>query len=613
MGCPGVARRIEGRNPHAKLASPRGGLRRSPRSDCHRPGSCCRPATTVMPTRSVRRRRSADAARAAEHAVPRRRRQRRHHQPDLAFYGDLAFVGTTTASGSSTSRPVACGPERQTAAPTRATCRSSTTTGGCSSSSRSTAAVTAPDCTARTPRSTTSRGTKGSPVTRTVRLRGAAAVRRHRSGEPEFVAFYRTACGSHTHTLGPWQDTCTRTSRRIRSAPDHAEDRPEGRCARSALRAAAQQDLDRDSARRAERVVREGASSDTEGSARRAQRARAAVQACHDHQAFLREHHGGLMCGDLQYWSIAATRRRPTASRTRTSRRSRGVREVVRLHAQRVVTWDGKSSRWTRAAAASSALDGDETRARLHLVLPLVEPGTPLTVQDELGRYIIPRAQARRSACRTTATCCRQRRRYTVQAFYQGGNTGSTSPTAAPDEIGSPTWRTARGGGLVVDVLVNGVVWVNGGLTPEATGFDPRQPGGDWPHTRGGPASSARAHHRRAVRRASGWPRAAHGPWHRRPTSSSVPKASSHRWSPPARRALGASSGRCSGALGSARYPRLPGPGCDLVPSAEAQGRAVSATTRAPWSADLPLVLSPLFSLGGATVSGGAHAALAAL
>jgi len=309
---------------------------------------------------------------------------------------------------------------------------------------------------------------------------------------PKFLRFYRTACGSHTHTLVP-DPKRKSVHAYIASYPlgtnitpqiDRAQSDALGLTCKAPHSKISIVDIPLGNPENG--TVREKAlSSDTgvydgDGPAGHAP----GFQACHDHQAFLRRDIMVASCaGDLQYWDIS-DRGNPTSADA--GRHTHIQREVSRdnpstknfnerwesfdfMH-NATVSWDGSvvAAVDESGGGVEPRCDGDDTRRGFTWFYPLVRPGNPVSGFSELGRYIIPRPQS-------TQVCVSHNgnvlpttdgSRQQVQGFYQGGNTwfDFTDPSAAgevgfadlEDELGAAdSWSS---------YWYNDVLWVNGGL-----------------------------------------------------------------------------------------------------------------------------------------------------
>ena len=351
--------------------------------------------------------------------------------------------------------------------------------------------VTAPDCT-------------GVDTATTTELEGGHTVTRARFGyeglrmfditdpaNPRFVGFYRTACGSHTHTLVP-DPKNNMVHAYVASYPLGSHITPQIDTAQSdalGLTCEAPHSkisiVDIPLTDPANGVVREKAlSSDTEfyepdGADGHAP----GFQACHDHQAFMPRNIMVASCaGDLQYWDIS-DRGNPTSADGEPHthiQREVSVDDPDTPENERwesfdfmhnaTVSWDGQvvAAVDESGGGVEPRCDGDDTKRGFTWFYPLVSPGTPVNGFDELGRYVIPRPQGTEvcvshngNVLPTTDGTNQQ-----VQAFYQGGNSWfDFSDPSAATEIGFSDLNDDLGGAdSWSSYWYNDVLWVNGGL-----------------------------------------------------------------------------------------------------------------------------------------------------
>jgi hypothetical protein len=307
---------------------------------------------------------------------------------------------------------------------------------------------------------------------------------------PRFLRFFRTACGSHTHTL----------------APDPRNGMVHAYIASYPLGTGITPQVDRKTSDRlgltckaphekisivhipllnpeAGTVEEKALSSDSEpydpdGEPRiqdSAQRGNApAFIACHDHQAFLaRNIMIGSCAGDAQYWSIKR-RGNPTSADGEAHthiKRENGTTESFDFIHNAVATWDGKVAAITDESGGGSdpRCDGSNTRRGFTFFYPLVEPGQPVDgFADLKGRYSIPRPQNTEICVSHNGSILPTKggRYLYVQAFYQGGNSlyDFTKPEA-PQELGFADLQDDRGyADSWSTYWYNGTVFVNGGL-----------------------------------------------------------------------------------------------------------------------------------------------------
>ncbi len=308
--------------------------------------------------------------------------------------------------------------------------------------------------------------------------------------KPRFLRFFRTACGSHTHTLAP-DPANGMVHAYVASYPLGAGITPQVDRAQSDSLGltckAPHQKISivhiplNDPA--AGTVEQKPLSSDTEpydpdGQPRSddgTQQGNApAFIACHDHQAFLpRDIMIGSCAGDAQYWSIRV-RGNPTSADGEPHthiKREDGTTESFDFIHNAVATWDGKVAAITdeSGGGVEPRCDGPNTKRGFTFFYPLVEPGTAVDgFADLKGRYVIPRPQNTEICVSHNGSVLptRDGRYLQVQAFYQGGNSfyDFTNP-AAPRELGfadlddelgaADSWST---------YWYNGTVFVNGGL-----------------------------------------------------------------------------------------------------------------------------------------------------
>lgn len=366
--------------------------------------------------------------------------------------------------------------------------------------------VTAPDCSARDTATTTELVDENGQATSTPTDKTVTRTRARFGYEglrmwdvtdpanPKYLKFFRTACGSHTHTLVPDPGNGS-VHAYVASYPLGAGITPEiDREAAGDLRCATPHTkisivtfpLENPEAGT---VKTKPLSSDTEaydpdgpfavvdGKPRGND---APMQACHDHQAFLpRNIVVGSCAGDAQYWSIA-DRGNPTSAdgeqHTHIQREvpagdpTRERTESFDFIHNAVVTWDGKLAAITDESGGGGGprCDGDQSKRGFTFFYPLVEPGTPVDGFDDLkGRYMIPRPQNTEICVSHNGSILPVKGRYLyLQAFYQGGNSlyEFTDP-ANPKEIGYADLETADGKADSWSAYwYNGTAFVNGGL-----------------------------------------------------------------------------------------------------------------------------------------------------
>lgn len=423
---------------------------------------------------------------------------------DIAFYGDRAYVGTYDGFRIvDISNPAAMTVLSDTK------CRANQgdvsifkTRGGrmilLQSIDR---AVTAPDCTGVDTATTTElEGPDGqyttdpaNAETRTRSRFGYEGLRMFDVTDPEhpqYLRFYRTACGSHTHTLVPDPRggmvhayvasyplgsqitpqidraesdalglTCKAPHQKISIVHIPLKNPTAGTVAEKAL-SSDSEPYEPDGEPRVEHGVQHGNAP--------------AFIACHDHQAFMkRAIMIGSCAGDAQYWSIR-DRGNPTSADGEPHthiKREDGTTESFDFIHNAVATWDGKLVAVTdeSGGGVEARCDGPNTKRGFTFFYPLVEPGQPVDgFADLKGRYSIPRPQNTEPCVSHNGTVLptRDGRYIYVQAFYQGGQSlyDFTNP-AAPQEIGYADLEDALGKADSWSTYwYNGTVFVNGGL-----------------------------------------------------------------------------------------------------------------------------------------------------
>jgi hypothetical protein len=317
--------------------------------------------------------------------------------------------------------------------------------------------------------------------------------------DPEFLKFFRTECGSHTHTLVPdgsqvhayvasypllSQITpqvdkeaagslfCDAPHSKISIVTLPIDDPAEGSVRKQSLSSDTEY-YDHDGP-----VVRHEHDGTVEyhGTA-------PPFQSCHDYQAFMPRRIMVASCaGDLQYWDIS-NEGFPTAN---VSGRHTHIQREVRtdnpdtpaderlesfdfMH-NATVTWDGKLVAAVDEAGGGVAprCDGDQSLRGFTWFYPLVTPGTEVNGFAELGRYMIPRPQGSEICVSHNGNVMptTNGRYWQVQAFYQGGNSwfDFTNPAAAT-ELGWSDLEGAVGGADSWSTYwYNGVMYANGGL-----------------------------------------------------------------------------------------------------------------------------------------------------
>jgi hypothetical protein len=311
---------------------------------------------------------------------------------------------------------------------------------------------------------------------------------------PRFIKFFRTECGSHTHTLVPdpknnavhayvasyplgshitpqvdWEAAgdlrCDAPHSKI-SIVSFPLTAPESGVVRTKPLSSDTEPYDPDGPFRVEHGAPHGSDP--------------AFQSCHDHQAVLaRDIMIGSCAGDAQYWSISR-RGNPTSAdgephthikrEVRADDTSRPRTESFDFIHNAVATWDGKIAAITdeSGGGVEARCDGDQSKRGFTFFYPLVRPGTPVDgFADLKGRYMIPRPQNTETCVSHNGSILPVKGRYLyVQAFYQGGNSlyEFTDP-ANPKEIGFADLETAEGKADSWSAYwYNGAAYVNGGL-----------------------------------------------------------------------------------------------------------------------------------------------------
>jgi hypothetical protein len=363
--------------------------------------------------------------------------------------------------------------------------------------------VTAPDCTA-TDTATTMEDQLGVEASRArFGYEGLRMFDVTNPANPQFLRFYRTECGSHTHTLVPDRGNGA-IHAYVASYPlgvgitpqiDRAESDPLGlTCdaphAKISIVSLPLSDPEAGSVRTkalssdTEPYDPDGPYDPTGGEGGGPTGTAPAFQACHDHQAFLPRNIMVASCaGDAQYWDITR-RRNPTSAdgedhthiRREVAEDDPATPENERLESfdfmhNATVTWDGEIAAIVdeSGGGVEPRCDGPNTKRGWTFFYPLVEPGQPVDgFADLLGRYMIPRPQ-------NTDICVSHNgnvlptengRYWQVQAFYQGGNSffDFTDP-ASPVEVGWSDLETRIGrADSWSSYWYNDVMYVNGGL-----------------------------------------------------------------------------------------------------------------------------------------------------
>jgi hypothetical protein len=307
---------------------------------------------------------------------------------------------------------------------------------------------------------------------------------------PRYLRFFRTACGSHTHTLAP-DPSNGMVHAYIASYPlgsgitpqvDRAESDALGLTCKAPHKKISIVHIPLRNPQAG--VVEEKAlSSDSEpydpdGEPRMEHGAphgnAPGFIACHDHQAFLaRNIMIGSCAGDAQYWSIKR-RGDPTSADGEPHthiRREDGTTESFDFVHNAVATWDGRLAAITdeSGGGVEPRCDASNSRRGFTFFYPLVKPGQPVDgFADLKGRYMIPRPQNAEVCVSHNGSVlpAKDGRYLYVQAFYQGGNSfyDFTNP-AAPRELGFADLEDDLGGADSWSTYwYNGAVFVNGGL-----------------------------------------------------------------------------------------------------------------------------------------------------
>jgi LVIVD repeat len=316
---------------------------------------------------------------------------------------------------------------------------------------------------------------------------------------PKYLAFFRTECGSHTHTLVP---DGKRVHAYVASYPLLSQITPEqDRQAAGNLFCDAPHSkisiVTLPVANPAAGTVRtQPLAADTEyydhdgPIVQHKHRGKVeyhgtapAFQSCHDYQAFMPRRIVVAACaGDLQYWSIADPAQPTTNVPGRYTLIQREVREddpstpgderwesFDFMH-NSTVTWDGKVVAAVDEAGGGVAArcDGSQTKRGFTWFYPLVEPGTPVNGFAELGRYMVPRPQGSEVCVSHNGNVLptSDGRYRQVQAFYQAGNSffDFTDPSNATEISWSDLEDAVGGADSWSSYWYNDVLYVNGGL-----------------------------------------------------------------------------------------------------------------------------------------------------
>ncbi|CAA9505464.1 MAG: putative secreted protein [uncultured Solirubrobacteraceae bacterium] len=309
------------------------------------------------------------------------------------------------------------------------------------------------------------------------------------ANNPRFVKFFRTECGSHTHTLVPDRRNgmmhayvasyplgsgitaeadraaagdlfCDAPHQKI-SIVDLPLDDPESGTVRTKALSSDSEPYDPDG-------PFDATGSPTGGPVG----GQPAFIACHDHQAFMpRNIVVGSCAGDAQLWDIT-DRGDPTSADGEAHTHISLEPEFDFIH-NAVVTWDGETVAISDESGGGGEprCDGPNTVRGFTYFYSLVDPGDE--APELQGRYMIPRPQ-------NTEICVSHNgitlpttdgRHLMVQAFYQGGTSfyDFTDPAAAR-EIGFADPETSIGKtDAWSSYWYNGAVYVNGGLNRRNT------------------------------------------------------------------------------------------------------------------------------------------------
>jgi hypothetical protein len=320
---------------------------------------------------------------------------------------------------------------------------------------------------------------------------------------PRFIGFYRTQCGSHTHTLVPDRKrgavhayvasyplgshitpqvdraesdalglTCEAPHRKISIVSIPLADPESGQVRTKAL------------SEDTEPYDPDGPFDPTGGEGGGPTGGQPAFQACHDHQAFLPRNIMVASCaGDAQYWDISRRGNPSSADGEPHTHIQREVREddPTTPENERVesfdfmhnatVTWDGKVAAIVdeSGGGVEPRCDGANTKRGWTFFYPLVRPGRTVDGFDDLlGRYIVPRPQNGEVCVSHNGNVLptTNGRYWQVQAFYQAGNSffDFTDPSA-PTEIGWSDLESSLGlADSWSSYWYNDVMFVNGGL-----------------------------------------------------------------------------------------------------------------------------------------------------
>jgi hypothetical protein len=312
---------------------------------------------------------------------------------------------------------------------------------------------------------------------------------------PDYLRFYRTECGSHTHTIVPDRKhglvhayvASYPLTTNITPQVDAAEANRRGLNCDAPHKKISVVSLPLDDPT-AGRVHKRALSSDTQTYDNDGPEGHGpAFQACHDFQAFLPRNIVVAACaGDAQYWSIK-DRGDPTSADGEAHTHIQ--REVAEddpatpdnerwesfdfIH-NATVTWDGKLAAIVdeSGGGGEARCDGENSKRGWTHFYPLVQPGHAVDGFDDLlGRYLIPRPQG-------TEICVSHNgnvlpttndRYWQTQAFYRGGNSlvDFTDPGAPFEAAFADIEDSVGKAASWSSYWYNDVMYVNGGLGQE--------------------------------------------------------------------------------------------------------------------------------------------------
>jgi LVIVD repeat-containing protein len=311
---------------------------------------------------------------------------------------------------------------------------------------------------------------------------------------PDYLRFYRTECGSHTHTVVP-DPKNGQIHAYVASYPLTVNITPkvdEAEANRRGLNCDAPHQkisivsmpLDDPSAGR---VHKKALSSDSEAYDNDGPQGHGPpFISCHDFQAFLpRDIMVASCAGDAQYWSIKDRGNPSSADGEKHTHIQREVRqddpstpenerwESFDFMHNATVSWDGKFAALVDESGGGGEprCDGGNSRRGFTWFYPLVNPGQRVNGFNELGRYMIPRPQGSEICVSHNGNVLptTNGRHWQVQAFYRGGNSwlDFTDPSS-PAELGFADLEDAVGkADSWSSYWYNDVMYVNGGLGRE--------------------------------------------------------------------------------------------------------------------------------------------------